>query len=64
MMAVNIGKFFFTLCLNVFTLFDNITLSGKQFQRSGPKYYKDFLSAWKSFKEKFLVTVLFKLDVL
>ena len=53
------------LFLNVFTLFGSLTSSGKPFQIKGPKYDKHFwlkdlvLRGWKSFKEEFLVKVLF-----
>ena len=66
----NVKKPFFTLCLNLFTLFDSLTSSGKPFYIKGPKYDKHFwlwavvLSGWKSLKEEFLVAVLFLLDVL
>ena len=32
----NVNKRFFTLCLNVFTLFDSLILSDNTFQISGP----------------------------
>lgn len=34
----NVKKLFFTLCLNLLTLFDSLTLSDKPFQISSPKY--------------------------
>ena len=67
--SLNNVKVFFTLCLNVFTLLDSLTSSRRPFQIKPPKYEKHFwlralvLSRWKSFKEEFLVTVLFCLVV-
>ena len=65
----NVKKPFFTLYLNLFTLFDSLTSSGKPFYIKGPKYDKHFwlwavvFSGWKSLKEEFLLAVLFWLDV-
>ena len=52
---------------NILTLFDSLKSSDKPFWINGPKYNWVrvlCLSGWKSFKDKFLVTVLFWLDVL